>query len=137
MKRNWATDELIEVFTLTPNNHELLGNKAGATRLGFAILLKFFQIEAKFPTNRNEIPHDVVLFIAKQVRLPQSLFDKYKWGGRSFIYHKVQIREFFGFSEITVEDADNLTMWLCNNIECFNVDKVREAAYSRFRELKL
>jgi hypothetical protein len=27
----------------------LVGNKTGSTRLGFALLLKFFEIEARFP----------------------------------------------------------------------------------------
>jgi len=33
MKRNWELDDLIEHFTIMPNEMELLGNKAGETRL--------------------------------------------------------------------------------------------------------
>ena len=35
MKRTWDIEELIEHFTLVPPELELLGNKTGATRLGF------------------------------------------------------------------------------------------------------
>ncbi len=43
MKRTWDIEVLIEHFTLIPSELELLGNKTGATRLGFALLLKCFQ----------------------------------------------------------------------------------------------
>lgn len=56
MKRNWELDELIEHFTIMPNEMSLVGNKTGETRLGFAVLLKFFQHEAKFPNSMNEVP---------------------------------------------------------------------------------
>lgn len=43
MKRNWITEELVKHWTLLPNELDLVGNKTGATRLGFAVLLKFFR----------------------------------------------------------------------------------------------
>ena len=44
MRRQWDIEELIEHFTLVTEDEELLANKTGATRLGFALLLKCFQI---------------------------------------------------------------------------------------------
>jgi hypothetical protein len=38
MKQDWHPDELAQHWTLAPDEHELLGNKTGATRLSFAIL---------------------------------------------------------------------------------------------------
>jgi hypothetical protein len=35
MKRNWTTEELIEDWTLLPNELALLENKTGTTRLGY------------------------------------------------------------------------------------------------------
>ena len=49
MQRDWPADELAEQWILLPGERELLANKTGATRLGFAVLLKFFQCEARFP----------------------------------------------------------------------------------------
>jgi len=60
MKRLWASDELIEHWTLLPADLALLANKAGATRLGFAILLKAFQCDARFPEHKGEVPGAVV-----------------------------------------------------------------------------
>lgn len=42
-------EELIGSWTLLQDDRELLANKTGATRLGFAPLLKFFELEARFP----------------------------------------------------------------------------------------
>lgn len=35
MKRTWTEEELLEHFTLLPNELNAVGNKSGATRLGF------------------------------------------------------------------------------------------------------
>lgn len=40
---------LIEEWTLVGRDFDLLGQKPGSTRLGFALLLKFFENEARFP----------------------------------------------------------------------------------------
>jgi Domain of unknown function (DUF4158) len=56
MKRHWETDELVEHWTLLPRETELLTNKTGATRLGFAVMLKFFQLEAYFPQQATDVP---------------------------------------------------------------------------------
>ena len=53
MKRQWETEELIEQFTLMPSELEVLPeektNAMAHNRLGFAVLLKFFQNEGRFP----------------------------------------------------------------------------------------
>jgi uncharacterized protein DUF4158 len=56
MKRQWENEELIEHWMLSAWELAQLGNKTGATRLGFAVLLKFFQREARFPAFKNEHP---------------------------------------------------------------------------------
>jgi hypothetical protein len=56
MKRHWEPDELVDYWTLLPDELALLANKAGAMRLGFAALLKFFQIEGRFPLHKHELP---------------------------------------------------------------------------------
>jgi len=49
MRQRWEVDELIESWTLGPDDVELVANKTGPTRLGFGVLLKFFELEARFP----------------------------------------------------------------------------------------
>jgi len=43
VKQDWSLSELAQHFTVTLEELELVGNKTGATRLGFAVLLKYFQ----------------------------------------------------------------------------------------------
>lgn len=47
MQREWAPEELIASWTLVDRDRELVGNNTGATRLGFALLLRFFDLEAR------------------------------------------------------------------------------------------
>ena len=49
MRPEWEPDELIACWTLVEADRDLVANKSGATRLGFALLLKFFELEARFP----------------------------------------------------------------------------------------
>lgn len=116
MKRNWELDELIEHFTFLPHELQQIGNKAGETRIGFAVLFKFFQYEARFPINKYEAPKAVINYIAKHIDSSQELYSKYDWSGRSITYHRTQIREFFGFREDTAQDAQDITEWLCKNV---------------------
>lgn len=139
MKQNWELDELIEHFTILPNEMKLIENKIGETRIGFAVLLKFFQNEARFPTYKYEVPKAVIAYIAKQIFLKPGLYAQYDWTGRSITYHRTQIREFFGFREDTLEDAQKITEWLCQHVlyHDHEFEHLKEHVYRRFRELKI
>ena len=56
MKRVWDTDDLIEHWTLTPEDLALLGAKTGHNRLGCALLLKYLHLEGRFPQHKHEAP---------------------------------------------------------------------------------
>jgi Domain of unknown function (DUF4158) len=60
-------DELIEHFTLLPDELRLLRNKTGATRLGFSLLLKYLAWKGRWPRGRFELPDNA---IARQVKVP-------------------------------------------------------------------
>lgn len=45
MKRHWDEQELAERWSLTHDEFELLRNRTERSRLGFAVLFKFFQVE--------------------------------------------------------------------------------------------
>jgi Transposase and inactivated derivatives, TnpA family len=139
MKKNWELDELIEHFTIMPNEMRLIENKTGETRLGFAVLLKFFQHEARFPGHKYEVPKVVIAYIAKQIYTEPSLYAQYDWSGRSITYHRTQIREFFGFREDITQDALDITDWLCKNVLYHDqeFEHVKDMVYKRFRELKI
>ncbi|MET9387019.1 Tn3 family transposase [Streptomyces sp. NPDC002928] len=54
MRQDWEPEDLIEGWTLLEDDMKRLRNKSGANRLGFAMLLKFFEVEARFPETVRE-----------------------------------------------------------------------------------
>ena len=52
MKRAWHPEELVEHWTIVPGEWPLIEPKRGATRLGFAVLWKFFRYAGSFPRVR-------------------------------------------------------------------------------------
>jgi TnpA family transposase len=136
MKRHWEVDELIEHWTLLPDEQALLGNKIGCNRLGFAVLLKFFQLEARFPEQKNEIPKPVVIYLAKQVGVPFEEYHAYDWQGRNIKYHRAQIRSFLGFRQATVADAQEMANWLVEQVLGHQQDfeHLEALVIQRFRE---
>ena len=63
-------DELVEHWTLLEDERELIAGKRGPTRLGFAVLLKFYARAGRFPRGRAELDDDAVAFVARQVGVP-------------------------------------------------------------------
>jgi hypothetical protein len=60
VQRDWEPEELIGCWTLVEEDQPLVGHKTGATRLGFAVLLKFFELEGRFPESADEAPQAAV-----------------------------------------------------------------------------
>src|SRR5712691_10121184 len=139
MKRQWTRDELAEHWTLAPNELELLANKSGVTRLGFAVLLKTFMLEGCFPRQKHELPGVVISHLAKQVDVPAELYPRYEWSGRTIEYHRAQIRTFLGFREATVQDGHELVAWLAEHVlpRESREDHVREALFERCRAMHI
>ncbi len=99
-------------WTLRAADRALLGNKTGATRLGFAVLLKLFQAEGRFPRRPEDVPVAAVEAIAGQVGVAAAAWQGYDWRGRTIEYHRAQIRAALGFREATLDDAEALGRWL-------------------------
>lgn len=65
IKRNWEPEELVEYWTLLPKELELLAHKNPQNRLIFGLLLKFFQLSARFPESDDEIQAVVVNYVTQ------------------------------------------------------------------------
>lgn len=57
-------------------------NKSGATRSGSALLLKFFEAEARFPESAREVPSVPVEYVAQQVQVLAGAWAEYDWQAR-------------------------------------------------------
>jgi TnpA family transposase len=116
MRDEWSLDELVASWTLVGQDWDLIGNKTGATRLGFALMLKFFELEARFPSSGSDFAEVVVGFVGRQVRVVAGEVVDYEWDGRSASAHRVQIRAAFGFRVCTRADELALVRWLAGSV---------------------
>jgi hypothetical protein len=76
-------DELIDCWTLVGDELELVAGKRGATKLGFALLLRFYTERGRFPRGRSEIPDAAVDYVARQIGVERTEIAFYEWTGRT------------------------------------------------------
>ncbi|MEU5943672.1 DUF4158 domain-containing protein [Micromonospora sp. NPDC047548] len=103
MARASDLDELVEHWTLLDDERELIAGKRGPTRLGFALLLKFYTLVGRFPRGRGELPDEAVEFVGRQVGVEPSELGQYEWTGSTIAYHRAQVRSHLGFRECSVD----------------------------------
>lgn len=139
MKHEWTTAEIIEHFTLLEGEQALIGAKVSHNKLGQALLLKFFQHEARFPEEPSEIPRQAVDYVAQQLGLSAAVLEAYKWHGRSIKAHRKAIREYVGFHPATLTDQAELRDWLVHDVlpEEYRPVYLEERSYARLRERHL
>jgi hypothetical protein len=96
-------------------------------RLSFALMVKFFEIEGRFPRHPGELPQVAVDFVARQLGVQAAAaFEVTGRGGRGV---RVQIRELLGFRVFSRGDEDKMIAWLAQEV-CpseLNEDRQREA----------
>jgi hypothetical protein len=120
VRAEWELDELIGAWTPVEDDWKLIGNKTGATRLGFTVLLKFYVIEGRSPAYPEEVPPATVEYVASLVKVDAALFAKYSWRGRTIEYHRAQIRTVFGTRAAIEADEEALARWLADNRRSFS-----------------
>ena len=139
MKRKWDNHELIEHWTIHPEETELILKKKGANRLGFALLLKFFQLKGRFPEKKNEIPRVIQAFVAEQLDLATNLYQDYNWQGRIIKYHRAEIRELSGFRPMRLTNFKALRQWLIDTVlpQKVNERLIKRSLYEELRTRKI
>lgn len=139
MVREIAQDELIDRWTLVGDELALVAGKRGATKLGFALMLRFYTERGRFPRGRSEIPDSAVDYLARQVGVQRTEIAFYEWTGRTSKFHRTQIRGALGFRECSVADADALTGWLVDHVTQVerSAERVREHLLARCRAERL
>jgi TnpA family transposase len=117
MKRQWTNEELIEHFTLSPKELDLIGDsKTDHNLLGFAVLLKYFQYEGRFPSQKHDVPSIVIVHLAQQLGVVPEKIIPYDWEGRSIKAHRAAIRAFLHVHEATLSDEEAIIEWLCQHV---------------------
>ncbi len=142
MKQQWTAQELIDHWTFTQEEIALIQNigQTDYNRLGYGLLLRYFQREGKFPPRKQDIPAVIVGHIAQQLHIQEGAFDFYKWTGRTMMRHRVHIRKLLGFRIGTIADAARIITWLSTQAligENRQFDRLKEVVYERYQNLKI
>ena len=139
MKRKWENHELAEHWTINQEEYQLVRQKRGINRLGFALLLKFFQLKRRFPEKRSEIPRVVRVFVAEQLGLDESRYEQYDWGSRACKYHRVEIRNLYDFHRMRTNEFDGLSQWLIDEVvpQAVGDRRLRALLYEEMRGRKI
>jgi TnpA family transposase len=140
MRHSWTIDELIDTWTLLPNELKLITRaNMEVNKLGYALLLKYFQFEGKFPHLPTDIPQVAISFVARQLDIDGDHFQEYPWGRAAYKRHRSAIRAFLGFREGTIADNQIIIEWLIEHSlpDTLQLEPILEAAYLQFRIRKL
>ncbi|CAM5321284.1 DUF4158 domain-containing protein [Streptomyces abikoensis] len=139
MRQEWSPEEVVECWTLVDGDWALVVNKAGATRLGFCLMLKFFELEGRFPEFVEEIPQPAVDYVAELVKVPAVEFAKYDLASWAVKHHRKQIREALGFRPSTRADEERLIVWLADEVCPVELveERLREALLVQCREERI
>ena len=108
--QGYDSEDSIDTWTLTPEDHALVAGKSRVNRLGFAVLLLFFRANGRFP-EASEIHPSIVARVAEQLGTNNGPILDQAWHSRTGKRHRAEIRVLFGFREPTVADAEEMAAW--------------------------
>jgi Domain of unknown function (DUF4158) len=142
MKQQWTTQELLDHWTLIAQEMTLIQSvsQTAYNQFGYGLLFKIFQRDGKFPQRKQDVPPVIMEHIGRQLRVPEEALDFYSWTGRTAKRHRVHIRKLLGFTIGTVSDAHAISVWLSSQAlvgEDRHIDRLKEAVYTRFKNLKI
>jgi hypothetical protein len=141
MKQQWTSEELLASWTLTDTEKAFINSHyTGPNRAGIGALLKYFQKGGRFPQRKQDIPEQIVAHISQQLNVHHAEFGAYRWSGGTIDRHRADVRSFLGFRRGTAQDAAEIGRWLSSQAlvgEDRQLDRLKEAVYARFRDLKI
>ena len=133
---NWR-DEALEIhWSLTNEECRLLDNKTAHGRLGFVVLLKYFQNEGRFPEHFNNVPLAVLTYLAKQLNIPINHLDSYAFNHRMSQRDRKEILAFLGIRRSTKQDRHELREVLNRELlpQAPSITAIQEFALDWFRK---
>ena len=139
MRQHVTSQELMESFTIVPSERELLGTKSGASRLGCAVLRKYFQFEGRFPTTWDDVPREVIRHLAQSFGVSPDAYRQYDLDERLARYHKDQIRQWTGFRQGNTVDAEAIKAWSCaqSRVDETTLPVLTDRLTQRYKQLQI
>ena len=126
---NLSDDELILAKTKNTDKN----------RLGFAVLLKYFQLESRYPKHIKFIDPLMLNTIANQLNILPSMINQFDWEGRSTKRFRQEVRELLGYRKVASNDMHDFKVWLFKNVFPNAIKRSQriEHAYTYFRDNKI
>jgi hypothetical protein len=129
-----------DIFNLEDEELTLVKEKnTDKNKLGFAVLLKHFQLEGRYPKGIQVVEPLLIKNLANQLGISELSIKDFDWEGRSLDRFKSEIRTLTGFKQATIQDSKNLIAWLIKDIfpKSPKPSQCIEYAYEHFRTKKL
>ena len=112
MRRLWSADELIEGWSLAPEDTALLVGLLDAGKLGLAVQLAYWRRHGAFPDDEADLAPAVNIHLADQVGVPVEALDGYDWAGRTGRRHRRIILAHLAVSSFDARAEGDLRGWL-------------------------
>jgi hypothetical protein len=103
---------------------EYAANRTDRCRIGVAVLLKYFQLNGRFPRQHRDIPGAVLAFLGEQLSVaPESWFDYDLWG-RSGQRDRERIRAYLGYLRPTPRNGQDCALRALYHFDISTVSKI-------------
>ena len=116
MQQLWSAEELVEHWSLVPEELALLPGKADGGKLGFAIQLAFYKRHASFPDDEADVAPAVAAHIAGQIGVAPTMLDGYDWTGRTGRRHRQRILDFLAVTPFDKAAETAFRAWLADEV---------------------
>ncbi len=139
MKRIWDVEELVQCWSLSFKDLELLKSKPVRNHLGFVTQLKYYSLCGEFPQSPSDIPDTALHYVAAQLEIDSSRFNEYDWGGRTGKRHRQEILAFLGICCASTSEKQAFVNWLADDIfpHGTSLDEAIELALDWFQQIKM
>jgi len=87
-------------------------NRHATHRLAFAVMLRFFQINLRYPSNGDKIPKKYIIEISDQLGCPFYNLRKFDWESTTSKRLRKSVREYLGYRKANAADAKEMISWL-------------------------
>jgi hypothetical protein len=116
VKQVWSVEELVEQWSFSTEDQELLVGKHVSGRLGFAAQLVFYRLHARFPSRLADFAPTVIVHLAEQLDIPEGALDGYEWDGRSGWRHRQEILAALGVRPFKGKAEAAFRAWLLDEV---------------------
>ncbi len=87
-------------------------NSTEKNQMAFAVILKYFQANGRYPTKKDTIKPLILKSLASQLMTNSTLFQPIHLENRTAKRFRQKIRDFLGYRMATLSDANALIVWL-------------------------